>query len=138
MTENTFAAETPVAADALDAVDAPEADAPGARHPGAWVAPLVSTLLTLPMGILSLFYAGMSPMACDSCDTQAAHAFDASFATAWPVFLCGLMLVLVLLGACWILPWERRNAARRAVLALAAPGAVLLNTAVFSALLDLP
>ncbi|MEU8436437.1 hypothetical protein AB0F18_26745 [Streptomyces sp. NPDC029216] len=110
-------------------------DAPARR---AFVAPLVSTLLTLPMALLSLFYAGMSPMACDSCDTQAAHAFDASFQTAWPVFMAGLVGVLVLLVWCWALPWRVRNAARRVGLAFAAPGLVVLNTAVFSVLLDWP
>ncbi|MGW1517732.1 hypothetical protein [Streptomyces sp. NPDC002287] len=107
-----------------------------ARRP--FVAPLVSTLLTLPMSLLSLFFAGMSPMACDSCDTAAAHAFDASFQTAWTVFTAGLVVVLVLLVWCWALPWRVRNTARRVGLAFAAPGLVVLDTLVFSALVDWP
>ncbi|MEU9034718.1 hypothetical protein AB0D45_07350 [Streptomyces sp. NPDC048352] len=123
MTENPVAHDAPAAA---------------ARDRRAFLAPLLSTLLTLPMALLALFYAGMSPMACDSCDGEAAAAFDAGFETAWPVFLGALVVALLLLAACWILPWERRNAARRVLLALAAPGAVLLGTVVFTALIDWP
>ncbi|MEU5808207.1 hypothetical protein [Streptomyces sp. NPDC047718] len=133
MTENPLAAAAP---DAPHAPDAP--DTPDGHDRWAFVAPLLSTLLTLPMGLLALFYAGLSPMGCDSCDTQQADAFDASFEVAWTLFLCGLALVLVLLVACWALPWQRRNAARRVLLALAAPGTVVLSTLVFSAMLDLP
>lgn len=104
----------------------------------AFVAPLVSTLVTLPAALLALFFAGMSPMACDSCDTQAAHAFDASFRIAWPVFMAGLVGVLVLLVWCWALPWRVRNTARRVGLAFAAPGLVVLDTVVFAALVDWP
>ncbi len=110
-------------------------DAPARR---AFVAPLVSTLLTLPMALVALFYTGISPMACDSCDTAAAHAFDASFRIAWPVFLAGLLGALVLLVCCWALPWRVRNTARRVGLAFAAPGLVVLATVVFTALVDWP
>ncbi|MFD5423657.1 hypothetical protein ACFWJT_37290 [Streptomyces sp. NPDC127069] len=110
-------------------------DAPARR---AFVAPLVSTLLTLPMALVALFYTGISPMACDSCDTAAAHAFDASFRIAWPVFLAGLLSALVLLVCCWALPWRVRNTARRVGLAFAAPGLVVLATLVFTALVDWP
>lgn len=112
----------------------PDAD----RDRRAYIAPLASTLLTLPLAFLSLLYAGLSPMACDSCATEAAHAFDASFETAWPVFWVGLLGTLALLVWCWALPWRTGNAARRVGIALAAPALVLLNAAVFWALLDLP
>ncbi|MEU3775308.1 hypothetical protein AB0F11_19225 [Streptomyces sp. NPDC032472] len=111
---------------------------PDSHDEWAFVAPLLSTLLTVPMGLLAFFYAGMSPMGCDSCDEQEASAFDASFEIAWPLFLGGLVLAFVLLAACWVLPWRRGNAVRRALLALAAPGTVVLSTLFFSALLDLP
>ncbi|WP_405980161.1 hypothetical protein [Streptomyces sp. NBC_00158] len=124
MTENTAAA-------------LPDTDA-DARDRRAFVAPLVSTLLTVPMGLLALFYAGISPMACDSCDGAVADAFDASFRTAWPVFLGGLVVALVLLLVSWCLPWQRRNAARRLLAAFAAPGVVVLGTLLFTALVDWP
>lgn len=108
------------------------------RDRRAFVAPLAATLLTLPLAFLSLLYAGLSPMACDSCGTQAADAFDASFEVAWPVFWVGMAGVLALLVWCWALPWRVGNAAKRVGIALAAPAAVLLNAVVFWALLDLP
>ncbi|MCX5199135.1 hypothetical protein OOK31_35505 [Streptomyces sp. NBC_00249] len=126
MTENP----APAAAAAGDARDA--------RDSRAFIAPLVSTLLTLPAAALSLFFAGISPMACDSCADEASDRFDASFGLAWPVFMVGLLLVLALLVACWALPWRGRNAARRIALALGAPGLVVLNFVVFWSLIDWP
>ncbi|MFE1415360.1 hypothetical protein ACFW6F_31885 [Streptomyces sp. NPDC058746] len=108
------------------------------RDGRAFIAPLVSTLLTLPLGLVSLFFAGLSPMACDSCNGQVAQAFDASFQTAWLVLMAGFVVVLALLVWCWALPWRKANAARRVGIAIAAPAVVVLNTVVFWALLDLP
>ncbi|MFD9726604.1 hypothetical protein [Streptomyces sp. NPDC059072] len=108
------------------------------RDSRAFIAPLVSTLLTLPLGLVSLFFAGISPMACDSCNGQAAHDFDASFRIAWLVLMAGFVVVLALLVWCWALPWRKANAARRVGLAVAAPAVVVLGTVVFWALLDLP
>ncbi|QES49513.1 hypothetical protein DEJ50_18570 [Streptomyces venezuelae] len=108
------------------------------RDRRAFIAPLATTLLTLPLAFVSLLYAGLSPMACDSCGEQAADAFDASFEIAWPVFMTGLVGVLVLLVWCWALPWRTRNADRRVGIAIAAPAVVLVNAVVFAGLLDLP
>ncbi|MFG2712498.1 hypothetical protein ACGFX2_18380 [Streptomyces goshikiensis] len=109
-----------------------------ARDPLAFLAPLVSTLITLPMGFLALFYAGMSPMQCDSCGTQASDRFDASFGEAFPVFLVGLAVVLALLLTAWGLPWEQRNRGKRALFALAAPAMVVFDVIVFYAFVDWP
>ncbi|MEV7589461.1 hypothetical protein AB0O42_04205 [Streptomyces sp. NPDC089922] len=87
---------------------------------------------------MSLFFAGSSPMACDSCDGETADAFDASFQAAWPVFMAGLAMVLGLLVWGWALPWRKANAARRVGIAIGAPTLVVLDTVVFWALLDLP
>ncbi|MEV7524938.1 hypothetical protein [Streptomyces sp. NPDC091371] len=108
------------------------------RDRRAFIAPLASTLLTLPLAFVSLLYAGLSPMACDSCGTEAADAFDSSFEIAWPVFMVGLVGVFGLLVWCWALPWRTRNAARRVGIAIAAPVVVLVNAVVFWGLLDLP
>ncbi|MFC9296499.1 hypothetical protein ACFTWH_30665 [Streptomyces sp. NPDC057011] len=108
------------------------------RDRRAFVAPLASTLLTLPLAFVTLLYAGLSPMACDSCGTEAAHAFDASFEIAFPVFIAGLLAVLGLLVWCWALPWRTRNAGQRVAIAVATPAVVLLNALVFWGLLDLP
>ncbi|MFE2288487.1 hypothetical protein ACFXDJ_30520 [Streptomyces sp. NPDC059443] len=116
----------------------PDRDSDPDRDRRAYVAPLASTLLTLPLAFLSLLYAGLSPMACDSCGTEAAHAFDASFKVAWPVFWVGLLAAFALLVWCWALPWRTANAARRVGIAIAVPAVVLLNAVVFWGLLELP
>ncbi|MFD7559823.1 MULTISPECIES: hypothetical protein [unclassified Streptomyces] len=108
------------------------------RDSRAFIAPLASTLLTLPLGLVSLFFAGLSPMACDSCNGQAAHDFDASFQIAWLVLMAGFAVVLALLVWCWALPWRKANADRRFGIAIAAPAVVLVSMVVFWALLDLP
>ncbi|WP_406184112.1 hypothetical protein [Streptomyces sp. NBC_01006] len=104
----------------------------------AFVAPLISTLLTLPMGVLAFFSAGLSPMACDSCGDAASDRFDASYGLAFPVFNTGLLLVLAVLVICWALPWQRRNAARRVGFSLLAPAVVVLDYVVFAAIVDWP
>ncbi|MFE0578297.1 MULTISPECIES: hypothetical protein [unclassified Streptomyces] len=108
------------------------------RHPRAFVAPLVSTLLTLPMAALAFFFAGLAPMACDSCGGEVSARFDASYRIAFPVFGFGLVVVLAVLLSAWALPWRRRNAATRVWLAVAAPAAVVLDFVVFNGLVDWP
>ncbi|MEW2066925.1 hypothetical protein [Streptomyces sp. NPDC007346] len=108
------------------------------RDPRAWIAPLISTLVTLPMGLIALFIGGLTPMACDSCNGAEADRFDASFAPAWTVLCVGLLLALILLIASWAAPWQLRNAARRVGLALAAPATVVVTFVAFMALVDWP
>ncbi|WP_030694046.1 hypothetical protein [Streptomyces globisporus] len=103
-----------------DALDAPAT--------GSWIAPLFSTLLTLPLGFFALAFAMLSPMACDSCDGAEADRFDAAFKVAFPTFAVGLLVSLALLIAAWIPP-------RRAGLAVAAPPAVVVTLLVFMGLL---
>ncbi|MEV5970892.1 hypothetical protein [Streptomyces sp. NPDC051921] len=111
---------------------------PDAPVTGGWVAPLVSTLFTLPMGLIALFFAGLSPMACDSCNGADADRFDASFELAFPIFAVGLLVSLALLITSWALPRRARHRARRAGFALAAPLTVVLATVVFAGLLQTP
>ncbi|MFJ8016508.1 hypothetical protein [Streptomyces sp. NPDC096339] len=108
------------------------------RDRRAFIAPLVSTLLTLPLGLVTLFFAGLSPMACDSCNGETARAFDASFRIAWPLFMAGLVVVAGLLVWCWALPWRKANADRRFGIAIAAPAVVVANVVLFFVLLDTP
>ncbi|MFK4101326.1 hypothetical protein ACI2L1_14855 [Streptomyces sp. NPDC019531] len=108
------------------------------RATGAWVAPLVSTLLTLPACLLVYLVGGLSTMACDSCAGAEADRFESSFGVAFPVLLGGLGIALFLLAASWALPWERRNTARRVGFALAAPVMVPCVYVVFAALVDWP
>ncbi|WP_141206507.1 hypothetical protein [Streptomyces griseorubiginosus] len=108
------------------------------RATGAWVAPLISTLLTLPACLAAWFLGGFSAMACDSCDGTQADRFDSSFAVAFSVLIGGLGTALLLAAASWALPWERRNTARRVGLALVAPVLVPCVYVVFMALVDWP
>ncbi|MFI8278996.1 hypothetical protein ACIGBH_29740 [Streptomyces sp. NPDC085929] len=108
------------------------------RDKRAFVAPLVSTLLTLPMALVAFFFVGLSPMACDSCGDAASDRFDASYDVAFPVFTTGLLLVLAVLVTSWALPWQRRNSARRIGFALLAPAAVVLDYIVFAGIIDWP
>ncbi|MFF1724387.1 hypothetical protein [Streptomyces sviceus] len=91
------------------------------RETGAWVAPLVSTLLTLPACVL-VYFAG----------------FKSSFGFAFPVLLGGLGLALFLLAASWALPWERRGTGRRVGFAFAAPVLVVCVYVVFAVLVERP
>ncbi|MGW7097287.1 hypothetical protein [Streptomyces sp. NPDC054874] len=109
-----------------------------APDPRAWVAPLISTIVTLPMGLVALFIGGLTPMACDSCNGAAADRFDASFTTAWTVLCIGLILALIVLVAAWAVPHQLRHAARRVGLALTAPTTVVVAFVAFMALVAWP
>ncbi|MET9708261.1 hypothetical protein [Streptomyces griseus] len=121
-----------------DSGSTPASDPAQAPDPRAWVAPLISTLLTLPMGLVALFVGGLTPMACDSCDGAAADRFDASFTTAWTVLWIGLVHALIVVAASWAVPHRIRHAARRVGLALTAPATVVVTFVAFMALVDWP
>ncbi|MFJ2753275.1 MULTISPECIES: hypothetical protein [unclassified Streptomyces] len=108
------------------------------RRPRAFVAPLLATLLALPMAAVAFFFVGISPMACDSCGTAASDRFDASYQVAFAVFGFGLLLVAAVLIAAWALPRQRRYAAARVWCSVAAPAAVVLDVIVFHGLVDWP
>ncbi|MFI7087969.1 hypothetical protein ACIBUR_30795 [Streptomyces anulatus] len=126
MSENSHGGSTP----AITPAHAPD--------PRAWVAPLISTIVTLPMGLVALFIGGLTPMACDSCNGAAADRFDASFTTAWTVLCIGLVLALIVLVAAWAVPHQVHNSARRVGLALTAPTVVVVAFVAFMALVDWP
>ncbi|MEV7116253.1 hypothetical protein [Streptomyces anulatus] len=109
-----------------------------APDPRAWVAPLIATIVTLPMGLVALLVGGLSPMACDSCNGAAADSFHDSWTTAWTALWIGLILALIVLIASWALPHQLRNAARRVGLALTAPTVVGVTFVAFMALVDWP
>ncbi|MFE7312742.1 hypothetical protein ACFU7T_06470 [Streptomyces sp. NPDC057555] len=96
------------------------------RDGRAWTGPLVSTVVTLVAGFFARVVLGFSAMACDGCGSEQAHGFDASISTAVMVLKFGFLVPVGLLVAAWGLPWERRNAGRRALLALTAPLAVVV------------
>ncbi|WP_426403527.1 hypothetical protein ACN9M0_11020 [Streptomyces sp. R-07] len=128
------APDTPDAPDTAAAVpdtpDAPDTTAavPDAPATGSWIAPLFSTLLTLPLGFFGLVFAMLSPMACDSCDRAEADRFQAAFEVAFPTLVVGLLVSLALLIAAWIPP-------RRAGFSVGAPLAVVVTLLVFMGLL---
>ncbi|MFD0368431.1 hypothetical protein [Streptomyces sp. NPDC127114] len=116
-----------------------QTNAPGTasetRASGTWIAPLFSTLLTLPVGFFAFVFAIFSPMSCDSCGKAEADRFDAAFDVAFPVFLVGLLVPLALLIAAWSLPRRTRYTSRRALFAVTAPLAVVADLILFVGLL---
>ncbi|PCG82401.1 hypothetical protein CIB93_30260 [Streptomyces sp. WZ.A104] len=102
------------------------------------MAPLISTVVTLPLGLVALFFGGLTPMACDSCNGAEADRFDASFTVAWTVLWIGLLVALIVLIASWAVPHQVRYAARRVGLALAAPATAVVTFVAFMALVDWP
>lgn len=114
------------------------AAAPAERDPRAWLAPLLSSLVTVPLMLVSLFFAGLSQMACGACAETELDRFDPSFETAFDVLRYGLLLPVALLLASWFLPWRRRHAATRIVLAVLAPFTVAGPALAFAGLVDWP
>ncbi|MFI5941464.1 hypothetical protein ACIBCB_14575 [Streptomyces uncialis] len=114
------------------------APAPTGPDPRAWVAPLLSSLVTVPLILVSLFFAGLSQMACGACTEAELDRFDPSFGTAFDVFRYGLLVPAALLLASWFLPWRRRHAATRIVLAVLAPFTVAGPVLAFAGLVDWP
>ncbi|MEV6261076.1 hypothetical protein AB0M42_10030 [Streptomyces sp. NPDC051784] len=108
------------------------------RDPRAWVAPLLSTFLTLPAAGYAWLYGGLSPMACDSCGETEADRFDASYGGAWALLCTGLVIALIVMLASWCVPWERRHAPTRALLAAAAPVVVGVAFVAFLGMVDWP
>ncbi|MFD7299286.1 hypothetical protein ACFV9W_38935 [Streptomyces sp. NPDC059897] len=94
--------------------------APPAPRPRAWVAPLVSSVITLPAALLAYGTAAASQ--------------------AWPftVFGWGLTVALLTLATAWLLPWEERFVARRRGFSVAAPFAVAAAFALYLVLVDWP
>lgn len=108
------------------------------RPRGGWVAPLISTVVTLPLAFFTLIYGMLSPMGCDSCTDAEADRFEASFGTAFTVLVCGLVVALILLVVSWCLPRRPDRTASRVLFALLAPVAVFFTYLLFAGLVDLP
>ncbi|WP_425829415.1 hypothetical protein [Streptomyces fractus] len=105
-----------------DSVDGSVDDrvAPSAPRPRTWVAPLISSVITLPAALLAYGVAAASQK--------------------WPftVFGWGLTVALLTLATAWLLPWEERFVARRRGFAVAAPFAVVAAFVLYLALVDWP
>ncbi|WP_204163065.1 hypothetical protein [Streptomyces sp. CS131] len=106
--------------------------------PRAWIAPLISSVVTVPLGLLALLYGALSPMECDSCNGAVAERFHDSWMIGWTVLWIGLLVALAVLIASWALPHQLRFAARRVGLALAAPATAGVTFVAFMALVDWP
>ncbi|MGD6743220.1 hypothetical protein ACOKM3_15415 [Streptomyces sp. BH106] len=99
--------------------------APAAPRPRTWVAPLVSSVVTLPVALLAYV-------------TAAAVRFEAGTERAFTVFGWGLTVALLTLATAWLLPWEERFMARRRGFSVAAPFAVVAAFVLYLALVDWP
>lgn len=104
------------------------------RH--AWIASLLSTVVTLPLTYVALLYSMFAPMACDSCSEADDDRMEATFGPAFTVCCCGLLLALITVVASWALTRHRPPAA--IALSVAAPFVVVITWAVFMAVLDWP
>ncbi|GAA2313427.1 hypothetical protein GCM10010431_37200 [Streptomyces kunmingensis] len=92
----------------------------------------------MPGAFFAFVFAGLAPMACDSCTDAEVSSFEPSFDRAFMVFGWGLTASLLLLATAWLLPWQERFAARRVGFALVAPVAVLVTYVVFLGMVDWP
>jgi hypothetical protein len=104
----------------------------------AWVGPLVATVLTLPVSFFAFVFAGLAPMACDSCDGAEADRFTRGFDSAYTVFQVGVGAAFVLLLVSWCLPWSERNVVPGWVLALLPPLTALFSVLIFASMVPWP
>ncbi|WP_431042106.1 hypothetical protein ACQUSR_09435 [Streptomyces sp. P1-3] len=111
---------------------------PHSRHRGAWIAPLLSTLVTLPIAYLCSIGVGFAGMSCDVGTETEIDRCNADVPTATTVYLYGLLLPLGLLLASWFLPWRLRHRLRRSLLAVLAPCSLILAYMIFHSLVDWP
>ncbi|TVL94154.1 hypothetical protein [Streptomyces sp. SAJ15] len=107
-------------------------------HRGAWIAPLLSTLLTLPAALLSSMGVAFAGMSCDVGTSAEIRQCNASAFNAGKVFFYGLLLPLGLLLSSWCLPWQQRHRSIRSALALLTPFSVIVLYLVFDSLVDWP
>ncbi|MYQ77677.1 MULTISPECIES: DUF983 domain-containing protein [unclassified Streptomyces] len=119
----------------MSQTDAPD-DALDDLPKNPWIAPLFSTVITLPVAFYALLTSMLMPMACDSCTEEEGDRFDASFGPAFAVTCCGLALSLCVLLASWVC--MRRRPAASVLLAVAAPLAVVFTWMLFMGLVDTP
>ncbi|MFD5202914.1 hypothetical protein ACFWM7_22795 [Streptomyces sp. NPDC058375] len=124
--------------DSHDSGSAPATTSDETPDDHAWIAPLISSVVTVPSGLFALLYGALSPMECGSCGGAVADRFHDSFMTAWTVLWIGLLIALIVLIASWAVPHQARYAARRVGLALAAPATVGVTFVAFMALVDWP
>jgi cell division protein FtsW (lipid II flippase) len=104
----------------------------------AWVSPLASSFVTLPLALCAFVYASFSSMACDSCESAESAHFEASFAVGYDLLRIVLGLSLAVLLVSWTLPWRERHAPTRWVLAVLAPCLVVIGFVLFGKLVDWP
>ncbi|MEB8339318.1 hypothetical protein [Streptomyces endophyticus] len=100
--------------------------APPAPRLRSWVAPLISSLITLPAAFFAHRFAA-----------EAAR-FGSGAERAFTVFGWGLTVALLTLATAWLLPWEERFVARRRGFSVAAPFAVVATFALYLVLVDWP
>ncbi|WP_327355724.1 hypothetical protein [Streptomyces sp. NBC_01304] len=106
--------------------------------PRAWLAPLLSTVVTLPLACFAYIVVAFSAMACDSCSDADSERFESSWDIAFPVYGLGHVVTLGLLIAGWTVPAQLRYRGRRVAFAWLAPLSLVALYLVFWGLLDLP
>ncbi|MGK5630324.1 hypothetical protein [Streptomyces sp. URMC 123] len=111
---------------------------PDPRARGAWIAPLLATLVTLPIAFFLTTGAMLAPMGCDPCNGADSARFSESFTVAFRVYLVGLLIPAAMLVTSWALPRRRRHTRARITLAALTPCALVLLYLLFMVMLDYP
>ncbi|MFD5553907.1 hypothetical protein ACFWIA_08725 [Streptomyces sp. NPDC127068] len=106
--------------------------------PHAWVAPLIGTLVLLPVTAVLAGMALLAQLTCTTCDAAEFARFEESYTLA--VVLCGAVLAGAgaLLVWSWVLPGRRLLRGRRIGLAIGAPVLAATCYPLFTALVDWP
>jgi hypothetical protein len=83
----------------------------------AYVAPVISSVLMVPLLAVGGFCVMFAPMATDPCTPDGCHALNRALMTA----PCVLLAAWLTLGLSWVLPWRLRYRVMRVVPAVVAP-----------------
>ncbi|WP_062010324.1 hypothetical protein [Streptomyces hygroscopicus] len=102
------------------------------------MAPLLATVVTLPLTFFLTIGVMLSPMECDPCTGATLSRFTHSFNIAWRVYIYGLVVPAGMLLTAWALPRRRRHTPLRTTLAALTPCSVVFLYLVFSSILESP
>ncbi|MFI0943808.1 hypothetical protein [Streptomyces sp. NPDC021020] len=112
---------------------------PRRREPGPYgPAPLLSTLVTLPLAAAAWLYGAVSAMSGDPLDGPEADAFDRSFTHGFHLLQTLVGAAAAVLLVSWVLPPRPALRTARTLLALAAPALVVAGFLVFRTTVNWP
>jgi hypothetical protein len=102
-----------------------------------WVAPIISTLITLVLSVYAWAFVSLMPYECEmKCEAPELRHFYDSYRVIYRFFVCGLSIPLLALLESYRLTWRRRHPTRRIMLAIAAPLTVFFLYLITASLVD--